>query len=191
MIRFRVNATLDHTEPTMDSHRRRIWVSIRCLFAGSTARSISMFCSKLWISSDVCVLGGCIRHMLFRIVAWGVAVGNEQMNLVIIHAYVFDLLASMIYTCQIGPCQIGVFSLYVFFVYQFVVWIFMASGTISCVHNWHKSKIVYSSEIAGCLFQRWHASGVGLVCMLCDSAVSLYDACSVGLNVCVLLIKCL
>ena len=59
--------------------------------------------------------------MLFRIAAWGVAVGNEQMNLVIIHAYVFDLLASMIYTCQIGPCQIGVFSLYVFFVCQFVV----------------------------------------------------------------------
>ena len=30
--------------------------------------------------------------MLFRIAAWGVAVGNEQMNLVIIHAYVFGLL---------------------------------------------------------------------------------------------------
>ena len=37
--------------------------------------------------------------MLFRIAAWGVAVGDEQMNLVIIHAYVFGLLASMIYTC--------------------------------------------------------------------------------------------
>ena len=57
--------------------------------------------------------------MLFRIVAWGAAVGNEQMNLVIIRAYVFDLFASMIYTGQIGPCQIGVFSLYVFFVCQF------------------------------------------------------------------------
>ena len=56
------------------------------------------------------------------------------------------------------------FSLYVFFVCQFIVWLFMALGTISCVHNWHKSKIVYSSEIAGCLLQRWHASGVGLHC---------------------------
>ena len=29
----------------------------------------------------------------------------------------------------------------------------MALGTISCVHNLLKSKIVCSSEIAGCLFQ--------------------------------------
>ena len=37
--------------------------------------------------------------MLFRIAAWGVAVGNEQMNLVIIHAYVSGLLASVVHIC--------------------------------------------------------------------------------------------
>ena len=48
----------------------------------------------------------------------------------------------------------------------------MALGTVSCVHNLHKSTIVYSSGIAGCLLQRctlpklwWKTSAFDFLCL--------------------------